>query len=137
MKNKSIGGLPTTVSAPQSATTLDLARAVLKPLLNKQGGKLAKLNEGDNAVTFELNYLSTTFTPKNCTVLSEVNASAPNHDGEKQTFYILDVAGHLVRLAAFKEQASNLMYAIGAIYTGKDREKALEDALISAKRLAL
>jgi hypothetical protein len=118
-----------------ASPTLDLAKAVLKPLLSKQGAKLDKLNAGDNAVTFELNKLSLTFKPQNCKVLSEISTETPNSDGEKQTFYILDVAGHLVRLAAFKAQASSWIHAIGAIYTGDDQDAALEQALASAKRL--
>lgn len=117
--------------------TLDLAKTILQPLLNRQGAKLDKLNAGDNAVTFELDRLSATFKPQNCEILSEVSTTVPNSEGERQTFYILSVRGHLVRLAAFKEQAHSWMHAIGAIYTGDNKEEALEQALRSAKRLAL
>lgn len=137
MKAKAIGGIPVKDASPKSPVSIGLAQEVLKPLLSKQGGKLAKLEERATTLDFELHNLSVTFTPKNCKVLSEVRPSKENHDGESQTFYLLDVAGHLVRLAAFKAQASTLMYAVGAVYTGKNREKALEEALTSAKRLAI
>lgn len=126
------------VSAQESVvpeSTLALAGTVLKPMLAKQGGKLAKLSAGDNALTFELHRLSLTFKPQGCRIISEITPKAPNNDGEKQTFYLLDIAGHLVRLAAFKEQAATWMNAIGAIYTGTDQELALQQALASAKRI--
>lgn len=120
-----------------TSTTLAMAQAVLKPLTALQGGKLSKLTPGDNAISFEISHLSVNFKPGNCKVLSEVTTSVPNHDGERQTFYVLDIRGHLVRLAAIKDQATSWVCAIGAIYTGDDPELALEQALVTAKRLAL
>jgi hypothetical protein len=135
MRNKSVGD--SFSKQTPTSTTLAMAQAVLKPLLSLQGGRLTKLTPGDNAISFELRQLSGTFKPKGCKILSEVGTSVENHDGERQTFYVLSIQGHLVRLAAFKEQASSWVTAMGSIYTGTDHDLALSQALLTAKRLAI
>lgn len=114
---------------------LKSAEPVLRPLMGKQKGAVSRCEQGGNAISFELQKLSSTFKPAVGKVLSYYEHIGRDTHGEREQYWVLDVDGVLVKISMYQHEATHGAHAIGAIYTGNDKEEALRQTLTRFKRL--
>lgn len=125
----------TTSVRATAQNALKAAEPVLRPLMGKQKGAVSRCVQGGNAISFELQNLSSTFKPAVGKVLSYYEHVGRDTHGEREQYWVLDVDGVLVKISMYQHEAASGAHAIGAIYTGTDKEEALRLALNRFKRL--
>ena len=115
-----------------SKPAIHVLETVLKPIFNTQKCVLNSFKEGDNAISFEISGVSSKFKPNKDFIVEVKQSHTESFNKEGYCFYLLKIAGKLVRLTLFKSETSVNLTGHGAVYTGNDIAKAESFALKQA-----